>query len=72
LKHIFLPLPIETVRSAWEDWRASNTHAEEDVRLLETSGGCFLVTSTGRPPRVFVDLLKSFLSQKSGSLVRAG
>ncbi len=68
---MFLPLPIETVRSAWEDWRASNTNAEEDVRLLETSGGCFLVTSTGRPPRVFIDLLKSFLSQKATPLARA-
>jgi hypothetical protein len=68
---MFLPLPIETVRSAWEDWRASNHNTGEEVRLLETSGGCFLVTSTGRPPRVFIDLLKSFLSQKSSTLARA-
>ena len=65
MKHMFLPLPIETVQRTWEDWRASNTGDAEDVRLLETTGGCFLVTSTGRPPRVFVDLLKSFLSQKT-------
>ena len=65
MKHMFLPMPIETVRKTWEDWRASNIAGGEDVRLLETTGGCFLVTSTGRPPRVFVDLLKSFLSQKT-------
>ena len=65
MKHMFLPLPIETVRKTWEDWRASNAEDAADVRLLETAGGCFLVTSTGRPPRVFVDLLKSFLSQKT-------
>lgn len=75
---MFLPLPIETVRGAWEDWRANNLHAtgtengsDMEVRLLETSGGCFLVTSTGKPPRVFVDLLKSFLSQKTTHLARA-
>jgi hypothetical protein len=65
MKHMFLPLPIEIVRKTWEDWRASNAGEEEDVRLLETKGGCVLVTSTGRPPRVFIDLLKSFLSQKT-------
>jgi hypothetical protein len=65
MKHMFLPLPIEIVRKTWEDWRASNTGLEEDVRLLETKGGCVLVTSTGRPPKVFIDLLKSFLSQKT-------
>ncbi len=68
MKHMFLPLPIETVRGAWEDWHASNLNSEDDVRILETSGGCFLVTSTGRPPRVFIDLLKSFLSQKTSAL----
>ena len=71
MKHIFLPLPIETVRSAWEEWRASNGSNGEDVRILETSGGCFLVTDTGKPPRVFIDLLKSFLSQKTSTLARA-
>ena len=65
MKHIFLPLPIETARKTLEDWRASNSNQGDDVRLLETKGGCFLVTNTGRPPRVFVDLLKSFLSQKA-------
>ena len=70
MKHMFLPLPIEMVRETWEDWRASKPDEAEDVRLLETAGGCFLVTSTGRPPRVFVDLLKSFLSQKT--LARVG
>ena len=41
MKHIFLPLPIETVRSAWEDWRSSNRDEAEEVHLLETTGGCF-------------------------------
>lgn len=65
MKHMFLPLPIETVRKTLEDWRANSAEEGEDVRLLETKGGCFLVTSAGKPPRVFVDLLKSFLSQKA-------
>jgi hypothetical protein len=71
MKHLFLPLPIETVRNAWEEWRSTNDGPEEDVRLLETSGGCFIVTSTGRPPRVFVDLLKTALSQEKPRLARA-
>lgn len=71
MKHIFLPLPFETVRSTWEEWRASNENADAEVRILATNGGCFLVTNTGRPPRVFVDLLKSFLSQKTRTLARA-
>lgn len=70
MKHLFLPLPIETVRAAWDEWRNTNG-ASEDVRLLETNGGCFIVTSGGRPPRVFVDLLKTFLAQGSDRLARA-
>jgi hypothetical protein len=68
---MFLPLPIETVRSAWEEWRASNDNEGEEVRLLETKGGCVLVTNTGRPPKVFIDLLKSFLSRRTSTLARA-
>ena len=71
MKHLFLPLPIETVRAAWDEWRHANDDQEEEVRLVETSGGCFIVTSSGRPPRVFVDLLKTFLSRGSGRLARA-
>lgn len=70
-KHLFLPMPIDTVRSAWEDWRAANHHADQDVDFIEAPGGCFIVTQIGRPPRVFVDLLKGFLSQKSATLARA-
>jgi hypothetical protein len=70
MKHLFLPLPIETVVSAWEDWRATNDGQADDLHLVETRGGCFLVTSS-RPPRVFVDLLKTFLSEHSHRLARA-
>jgi hypothetical protein len=38
---------------------------------VKTNGGCFLVTSS-RPPRVFVDLLRSFLSEQTRQLARAG
>ena len=62
MKHMFLPIPIDTVSKAWEDWRSDNKNSPEHVRILETTGGCFLVTSTGKPPRVFVDLLKTFLA----------
>ena len=72
MKHMFLPLPIETVRNAWEESRNSNRDQAADVRLIETRGGCFIVTSTGRPPQVFIDLLKTFLSQKTRQLARAG
>lgn len=72
MKHLFLPLPIETVRSAWEDWCSTNEVPDEGVQLVEVQGGCFVVTERGkRPPRVFIDLMKRFLSQKSGSLARA-
>jgi hypothetical protein len=66
MKHLFLPLPIETVRHAWEEWRDLNSAAEA-VSLVEVEGGCYIVTSS-RPPRVFVDLLKSFMERQAGSL----
>jgi hypothetical protein len=72
MKHLFLPLPIETVRGAWEEWRSAHDGQDQDVRLIETSGGCFIVTTTGRPPRVFFDLLKTFLSQGAHRLAHAG
>jgi hypothetical protein len=70
MKHMFLPLPIETVRKAWDEWRDSNSALDGEVRLLETKGGCVLVSS-GRPPRVFVDLLKTFLSQTQTTVAPA-
>jgi hypothetical protein len=71
MKHLFLPLPIETVLSAWEDWRAGHDGEPDEIHLVKTNGGCFLVTSS-RPPRVFVDLLRSFLSEQTRQLARAG
>jgi hypothetical protein len=71
-KHLFLPMPIETVRSAWEEWRASNRDATQEVHLIEVRGGCFIVTEAGsKPPRVFFDLLKGFLESRSQRLARA-
>lgn len=73
MKHLFLPIPIETVKSAWEDWCSQNRLAGEGVKIVEVRGGCFVVTEQGqRPPRVFIDLMKRFLSQKSSGLARAG
>ena len=69
MKHLFLPLPIDTVRRAWEEWRDANS-ANEAVSLVEVQGGCYIVTSS-RPPRVFVDLLKGFMERESGSLAAA-
>ena len=69
MKHLFLPLPIDTVRRAWEEWRDANSTGEA-VRLVEVQGGCYIVTSS-RPPRVFVDLLKAFMERQSGSLATA-
>ena len=67
MKHLFLPLPIDTVRHAWEEWRDANSSNNEAVSLVEVQGGCYLVTAS-RPPRVFVDLLKSFMERQSASL----
>lgn len=70
MKHLFLPLPIDTVRDAWEEWRDANAGPTEAVRLVEVQGGCYIVTSS-RPPRVFIDLLKGFMERQSGSLAAA-
>jgi hypothetical protein len=67
MKHLYLPLPIETVRRAWEDWREANNSGGEAIKLVEVQGGCYLVTAS-RPPRVFVDLLKSCMELKTSSL----
>ena len=63
MKHMFLPMPIETVSQVWDEWRVNSPEPVDGVRLLATRGGCILVTDSGRPPRVFVDLLKGFLAQ---------
>ena len=70
MKHLFLPLPIDTVLHAWEDWREVNSSNNESIRLVEVQGGCYLVTST-RPPRVFIDLLKNVMERQTGALVGA-
>jgi hypothetical protein len=67
MKHLFLPLPIETVRHAWDEWREANSGHNDAVRLIEVQGGCYLVTSS-RPPRIFVDLLKGFMERQAGTL----
>jgi hypothetical protein len=70
MKHLFLPLPIDTVRRAWDEWREANTGDADSVSLVEVQGGCYLVTAS-RPPRVFIDLLKSFMERRAGSLAGA-
>ena len=67
MKHLFLPLPIDTVRRAWDEWREANSGNNEAVRLIEVEGGCYLVTAS-RPPKIFVDLLKGFMERRAGSL----
>ena len=71
MKHLFLPLPIDTVRRSWEEWRDANSSNSEPIRLVEVQGGCYLVTS-GRPPRIFIDLLKSFMERQASSLAGVG
>ena len=68
MKHLYLPLPIDTVRHAWEEWRAANDGSHDAIRLVEVQGGCYLVTAN-RPPRIFVDLLKRFMERQAGSFV---
>jgi hypothetical protein len=70
MKHLYLPLPIETVRHAWEEWRETNDGSHDAIRLVEVQGGCYLVTSS-RPPRIFVDLLKRFMEGRIGPLAGA-
>ena len=70
MKHLFLPLPIDMVLRAWEEWREANSSNNESIRLVEVQGGCYVVTSS-RPPRVFIDLLKSFMERQTGALVGA-
>ena len=67
MKHLFLPLPIDTVLRAWEEWREANSSNSDSVRLVEVQGGCYLVTSS-RPPRIFVELLKGFVERQTSSL----
>jgi hypothetical protein len=69
MKHLFLPLPIDTVRRAWDEWRDVHSTGEA-VSLVEVEGGCYIVTSS-RPPRVFVDLLKAFMERQSGPIATA-
>jgi hypothetical protein len=71
MKHLFLPLPIETVRRAWEESKERDHGRDEGIHLIEAEGGCFLVTDK-KPPRVFVDLLKRFLANKADGVAALG
>ena len=70
MKHLYLPLPIDTVRHAWEEWRDANSSADDAIKLVEVQGGCYLVTAE-RPPRIFFDLLKRFVERQTGSFAGA-
>jgi hypothetical protein len=66
MKHLYLPLPIDTVRHAWEEWRDANSGDDDAIKLVEVQGGCYLVTAS-RPPRIFFDLLRRFVAGQAAS-----